>query len=147
MYFAGPACFSCSAVWPSFEKLVRALHEKNPNIVFAFVDLTHNELQDEAKIFAFPTLRLYPANTNRSSTWLGFSQDPTYELLLKFLQQNAKGGEIAQDMDQLQEAIEDENKLNAILAGEKIDDITEDQKQDDSKINENSVSGNQHEEL
>jgi len=42
----------------------------------------------------------------------------------------------------LQEAIEDENKLNAILAGEKIDDITEDQKQDDSKINENSVSGN-----
>jgi len=44
MYFAGPACFSCSAVWPSFEKLVRALHEKNPNIMFAFVDLTHNEL-------------------------------------------------------------------------------------------------------
>ena len=59
IFFAGPACFSCSAVWPDFEKVTRVLHEKSENLIFAFVDLSHNELQEEAKIYAFPTLRLY----------------------------------------------------------------------------------------
>ena len=44
MFFGGPACFSCNAVWPEFEKLARVLHENSENLVFAFVDLTHNEL-------------------------------------------------------------------------------------------------------
>ena len=25
MFYAGPACFSCSVVWPDFEKMVRVL--------------------------------------------------------------------------------------------------------------------------
>lgn len=44
IFFGGPACFSCSAVWPEFEKIARVLHEHSENLVFAFVDLTHNEL-------------------------------------------------------------------------------------------------------
>lgn len=97
IYFAGPACFSCAAVWPDFEKIVRVLHEKSTNLIFAFVDLSHNELQEEAKIYAFPTLRLYPAHTDRKVTWVGFTENPTYDLLLRFLRANAKGGEIEED--------------------------------------------------
>lgn len=44
MFFGGPACFSCPQVWPEFEKIVRVLHEKSSSIIFAFVDLSHNEL-------------------------------------------------------------------------------------------------------
>jgi len=73
VYFAGPACFSCAEVWPQFEKVVRVLHAQSTGLIFAFVDLTHNELQEEAKIYAFPTLRLYPAGTDRKKTWLGFT--------------------------------------------------------------------------
>ena len=39
IFFAGPACFNCNAVWPSFEKTVRALHEGSKSILFAYVDL------------------------------------------------------------------------------------------------------------
>ena len=62
IFFAGPACFNCKAVWPSFEKLVRVLHEGSKSLVFAYVDLTYNELQEYAGVFSFPTLRLYPWN-------------------------------------------------------------------------------------
>ena len=44
VYFAGPGCFACGEVWPEFEKVVRVLHAGTPSLVFAFVDLTHNEL-------------------------------------------------------------------------------------------------------
>ena len=97
IFFAGPACFSCPAVWPEYQKLVRVLHEKSTGIVFAFVDLSHNELQEEAKIFSFPSLRLYPANTDRTRTWINFTQSPTYVLLTKFLKQNAKATELVAD--------------------------------------------------
>ena len=66
MFYAGPACFSCSVVWPDFEKMVRVLNASSPNLIFSFVDLSHNELQEYAKVYSFPTLRLYPANTDRS---------------------------------------------------------------------------------
>ena len=85
IFFAGPACFSCAAVWPEYEKVVRALSTGSENLIFAFVDLTHNELQEEAKVYGFPSLRLYPANTERKLTWLDFTQEPNYGLLLKFL--------------------------------------------------------------
>ena len=44
IFFAGPACFSCPSVWPDFQTLVRVLHKESKGIIFAFVDLTHNEL-------------------------------------------------------------------------------------------------------
>ena len=44
LFFAGPACFTCSTVWPDFEKTARVLHKNSENLVFAFVDLSHNEL-------------------------------------------------------------------------------------------------------
>ena len=73
IFFGGPACFSCAEVWPGFEKVVRVLHAQSPSLIFAFVDLSHNELQEEAKIYSFPTIRLYPAGTDRKHTWLGFT--------------------------------------------------------------------------
>ena len=72
VYFAGPGCFACGEVWPEFEKVVRVLHAGTPSLVFAFVDLTHNELQQETKVYSFPTLRLYPAGTDRSQTFISF---------------------------------------------------------------------------
>ena len=48
IFFAGPACFNCNAVWPSFEKTVRALHEGSTSLLFAYVDLNYNELQESA---------------------------------------------------------------------------------------------------
>ena len=44
VFFAGPACFNCKAVWPSFEKTVKALHEGSKSLLFAYVDLQYNEL-------------------------------------------------------------------------------------------------------
>ena len=39
---------------------MRVLHEGSKSLVFAYVDLNYNELQETAAVFSFPTLRLYP---------------------------------------------------------------------------------------
>ena len=48
MFYAGPACFYCKDVWPEFEKLVRVLHSGSTGIIFNFIDISHNEVQEEA---------------------------------------------------------------------------------------------------
>ena len=44
IFFAGPACFNCKEVWPVFEKVVRVLHEGSHGMLFAYVDISYNEL-------------------------------------------------------------------------------------------------------
>jgi len=48
VFFSGAACFICHEIWPDFEKLVRVVQEKSPNLIFAYIDLSKNELQEYA---------------------------------------------------------------------------------------------------
>ena len=105
VFFAGPACFNCNAVWPSFEKTVRALHEGSKNLLFAYVDLQYNELQDHAQVYSFPTLRLYPVNPeepDKRQVALNYDQHADFTFFKSFLEQNVRGGEIVVDSRQLE---------------------------------------------
>ena len=100
VFFAGPACFNCEAVWPGFERTVRALREGSTSLLFAYVDLTYNELQETAKVYSFPTLRLYPVNPEepgRRALALNYEGQPDYHSFKAFLEENVKGGPIVAD--------------------------------------------------
>ena len=108
MFFAGPACFTCATVWPDFEKTVRVLHRDSENIIFAFVDLSHNELQEEAKIYSFPTIRLYPANTDRGQTWIGYQDNTSYAQFRTFLADHSNAAKLNEDRAELEAAEREE---------------------------------------
>ena len=102
IFFAGPACFNCNAVWPSFELTVRALHEGSKSLLFAYVDLTYNELQEYAVVYSFPSIRLYPKNENperpeKREVAINFEEQPEYSYFKSFLMKHVKGGEIVAD--------------------------------------------------
>ena len=89
VFFAGPACFNCNAVWPSFEKTVRALHEGSTSILFAYVDLQYNELQEYAQVYSFPTIRLYPVNPEdpaKRQVALNYDQHADFAFFKEFLE-------------------------------------------------------------
>ena len=69
---------------------MRVLHSGSTGLIFNFIDISHNEVQEEAEVYSFPTLRLYPANTDRSLTWLDFTDTTNFDELIKFLRNNTK---------------------------------------------------------
>jgi len=126
VFFAGPACFNCKAVWPSFEKLVRVLHEGSKSLAFAYVDLTYNELQETAAVFSFPTLRLYPwdpVNAVQKERGVNFEDGPEYYALKKFLEKYATAGEIVPDPAQLE-----------VKASVVIEDVKSEDDQDEQQV-------------
>ena len=78
---------------------MRVLHSGSSGIIFNFIDISHNEVQEEASVYSFPTLRLYPANTDRTVTYLDFTDTASFDQIIKFLRNNAKATNFVVDDD------------------------------------------------
>ena len=76
------------------------LHEGSKSLIFAYIDLTYNELQEMVAVFSFPTLRLYPwepVNSAQKERGVNFEEGPEYNALKRFLENYATAGEIVPD--------------------------------------------------
>ena len=51
VFFTGPTCFNCPEIWPLFERTVRILHGNSPDLIFVYIDLGENEMQDMVKVY------------------------------------------------------------------------------------------------
>ena len=56
VFFNSPVCFNCGDFYPIFEEVASDL---SGLLTFGYVDLGKNELQEIAKVYSHPTVRLY----------------------------------------------------------------------------------------
>ncbi|XP_067860036.1 protein disulfide-isomerase [Heptranchias perlo] len=98
--FYAPWCGHCKQLAPIWESLGEK-YKDNEKIVIAKMDSTVNEIES-VKIHSFPTLKFFPASTERSI--VDFNGERTLESFVKFLESGGKdGGAVDEDLEDLEE--------------------------------------------
>ena len=87
MYFFAPWCEHCKEYYPKYEKLARKLKNKNPNLLFAKMDATENDIED-FQINKYPTIKFYPGNAKNKEP-IHFSNRQSIEDLLNLIKEKA----------------------------------------------------------
>ena len=83
IYFTSPRCRICNEFKPKLKGLARKLKGKNPNLLFATMDATVNDVEGY-QINNFPTFKFYPGNAKDKDP-LNFYTRRNITSLIKFV--------------------------------------------------------------
>ncbi|XP_043924133.1 protein disulfide-isomerase [Protopterus annectens] len=110
--FYAPWCGHCKQLAPIWEELGEKFKDRE-DIVIAKMDSTANEI-DAVKIHSFPTLKFFPAGTERKV--VDYNGERTLEGFTKFLESGGQDGAGDDDLEDLEETeepeVDDEEDIN-----------------------------------
>lgn len=84
--FYAPWCGHCQALAPVYEEAAKMLRNVG-SVVFAEMDATENDLPKDVEITGYPTMYLFPANTNLEP--VKYEDDRSVSGIIKFIQNYA----------------------------------------------------------
>lgn len=87
IYFFAPWCEHCKEFYPGLEKLARKMKKKNPNLLFAKMDATENDIEDYP-INKYPTIKFYPGNAKNKEP-IHFNNRQSIDDLLNLIKEKA----------------------------------------------------------
>ncbi len=98
LLFVGKGCDNCDKFFPVFDTAAR-LFNKSPNLVFAILDMSENEVPDES-VYYYPAVRFYNTRTGKKLEYKEYSKDFDIQEVIQFIK-NCATTELIEDHESM----------------------------------------------